>query len=228
MKWNKKGYHQSFNNTAVSKIHINLFNLLLDWTCFWNCVRAQQRRRQQVCFIYLYSLCFKMSLTAISALLKCRRRVLSSKQLFQHKTVAFPCRWLIQVRCGGRGGIRLWAVSVNHTVLPHRRHLSPNTKGFSPGGTLKPISSLTCNPSRSTKSSLVERYHIHFLCKRGMFQRKSRRQRTERKGGFWRDFGISPWEALCVFFLSSFNVTALCGDGVTSWSASIASKTALC
>lgn len=138
-----------------------------------------------------------MSPTAISALLKWEKGELCSKQLFQHKTVAFPCRWLIQVQWGGRGGIRLWAVSVNHTVLPHRRHLSPNTKGFSPRGTLKPISSLTCNPSRSTKSSIVECYHIHFLCKRGMFRRKSKRPRTERKGGVWRDFGISPWKALC-------------------------------
>lgn len=88
----------------------------------------------------------------------------SYKQLFQD--MAFPCRWLIQVQWGRRGGLRLWAVSVNHTVLPHRRHLSPNTKGFSPWGTLKPISSLTCNPSRSTKNSNVERYHIYFLCKR--------------------------------------------------------------
>lgn len=95
------------------------------------------------------------------------RESLSSKQLFQHHTVAFPCRWLIQVRRAGRGEIRLWALSVNHTALPHRRHLSPNTKGFSPGGTLKPISALTRNPSRSTKSSIVERHHIHFLCKRG-------------------------------------------------------------
>lgn len=95
------------------------------------------------------------------------KRKLSSKQLFQHHAVAFPCRWLIQVRRGGRGEIRLWALSVNHTALPHRRHLSPNTKGFGPQGTLKPISALTCNPSRSTKSSIVECNHIHFLCKRG-------------------------------------------------------------
>uniref|UniRef100_A0A8C2XGU9 Heparan-sulfate 6-O-sulfotransferase n=1 Tax=Cyclopterus lumpus TaxID=8103 RepID=A0A8C2XGU9_CYCLU len=40
------------------------------------------------------------------------------------------------------------------------RHLSPNTKGFSPRGTLKPISALTCNPSRSTKKNF---YYITML-----------------------------------------------------------------
>lgn len=109
---------------------------------------------------------------------------------------------------------RLWAVSVNHTVLPHRRHLSPNTKGFSPQGTLKPISSLTCNPSRSTESSAVECYHIHLFCERGMFGRKVKRQRTEKKGEVWGDFEISP-------IFTWFNVTALFGVDVTAESESI-------
>lgn len=65
------------------------------------------------------------------------------------------------------------------------------------GGTLKPISSLTCNPSRSTKSSTAECYHIHFLCKSGMFPWKTKKQRTERKRGVW-----NPWKPLsCIFFL---------------------------
>lgn len=64
------------------------------------------------------------------------------------------------------------------------------------GGTLKPISSLTCNPSRSTKSSTAECYHIHFLCKSGMFPWKTKKQRTERKRGVW-----NPWKPLsCIFF----------------------------
>lgn len=93
---------------------------------------------------------------------------------------------------GGRGGIRLWALSVNHTALPRRRHLSPNTKGSAPQGTLKPISSLTCNPSRSRKNRIVESYHIHFLCERGC----SEEHRTAGTKVVWRDFGICPWKAL--------------------------------
>ena len=145
---------------------------VLDWTWFWKLF---------MCFTFLYSLCLESESYSHFRSPKVGKE--RAEQLFQHKTVAFPCWWLIQVRWGRRGGIRLWAVSVNHTVLPHRRHLSPNTKGFSPRGTLKPISSLTCNPSRSTKSSLVERYHIHFLYQRGMLHRKSKRQRTARKVG---------------------------------------------
>lgn len=117
------------------------------------------------------------------------RKGFSSKQLFWLRTAAFPCRWLIQVQRGGRGGIRLWALSVNHTALPHRRHLSPNTKGCAPQGTLKPISSLTCNPSRSRKNRIVESYHIHFLCE-GMF----RGERTAGTDVVWRDFRICPWK----------------------------------
>lgn len=103
------------------------------------------------------SLVFLVNLPAISK----RKKKRSDSKL---KTAAFPCRWLIQVQ---RGGIRLWALSVNHTALPRRRHLSPNTKGSAPQGTLKPISPLTCNPSRSRKNRIVESYHIHFRCKRG-------------------------------------------------------------
>lgn len=112
------------------KMHCTFF-FPLYWTYFLNCVPAQQGRAQSVCICICVF--FEVSPSAISAL-SWERRELSSKQLFQHKTVAFPCRWWIQVRCGGRGGIRLRATSVNHTVLPHRRHLSPNTKGFSPRG----------------------------------------------------------------------------------------------
>lgn len=144
------------------------------------------------------SLVFVVILGAISALLKEKRNGFSSKQLFGLKTAAFPCRWLIQVQRGGRGGLRLWALSVNHTALPHRRHLSPNTKGCAPQGTLKPISSLTCNPSGSSKNRIVESYHIHFLCE-GTF-------RGERAAGTeveWRDFRICPWK-VPPFFQTAF------------------------
>ena len=153
--------------------------------CIESDKNSHKSKCKHVCLIRLCLLCLKVSPKAISRLLQWERSESSSKQLVQLKTVAFPCRWLIQVQCGGRGGIRLWAVSVNHTVLPHRKHLSPNTKGSSPWGTLKPISSLTCNPSSSIKSSIVERYHIHFLCTERIFRRKSKRQR---KGAFLRAF----------------------------------------
>lgn len=104
-----------------------------------------------------------------------KKREFVSKQLFWLKTAAFPCRWLIQVQWGGRGGIRLWALSVNHTALRRRRHLSPNTKGSAPQGTLKPISSLTCNPSRSRKNRIVESYHIHFHYARGCSEEREQR-----------------------------------------------------
>lgn len=90
---------------------------------------------------------------------------------------------------GGRGGIRLGALSVNHTALPHRRHLSPHTKDCALQGTLKPISLLTCNPSRSRKNRIVEFYHIHFLCE-GTF----RGERTAGTEVVWRDFRIRPWK----------------------------------
>lgn len=121
-----------------------------------------------------------------------KEKEFTSKQLFWLKTAAFPCRWLIQVQWGGRGGIRLWALSVNHTALLRRRHLSPNTKGSAPQGTLKPISSLTCNPSRSRKNRIVESYHIHFFLREGMF----RGERTAGTKVVWRDFGICPWKAI--------------------------------
>lgn len=121
------------------------------------------------------SLVFLVDLVAISALLLEKKNGFSYKQLFWLKTAAFPCRWLIQVQQGGRGGIRLWALSVNHTALPCRRHLSPNTKGSAPQGTLKPISSLTYNPSRPRKNRIVESYHIHFLCERGCSEVREQR-----------------------------------------------------
>lgn len=64
--------------------------------------QSPQQTRVCAC-ICLFLLCLKESPTAISASLTWERRELSSKQLFQHKTVAFPCRWLIQVWWGGRG-----------------------------------------------------------------------------------------------------------------------------
>lgn len=120
-------------------------------------------------------LVFLLTLLAKSALLKGKKKEFVSKQLFGLKTAAFPCRWLIQVQWGGRGGIRLWALSVNHTALRRRRHLSPNTKGSAPRGTLKPISSLTCNPSRSRKNRIVESYHIHFHYARGCSEEREQR-----------------------------------------------------
>lgn len=119
-------------------------------------------------------------------------------RLFWLRTAAFPCRWLIQVQRGGRGGIRLWALSVNHTALPHRRHLSPNSKGCAPQGTLKPISPLTCNPSRPRKNRIVESYHIHFLCE-GTF----RGERTAGTEVVWRDFRMRPWK-VPIFFQMTF------------------------
>lgn len=118
---------------------------------------------------------FLLTLLAKSALLKGKKKEFVSKQLFWLKTAAFPCRWLIQVQWAGRGGIRLWALSVNHTALRRRRHLSPNTKGSAPQGTLKPISSLTCNPSRSRKNRIVESYHIHFHYARGCSEEREQR-----------------------------------------------------
>lgn len=203
-----KIWHQSLNCRSRTAVR-------LTWTCAvficdkkltlnWALLRDTGMSWQ--CLIYLYLQCFKVSLTAISALLKWEKRELSSKQLFQHKTVAFPCRWLIQVRWGRRGGIRLWALSVNHTALPHRRHLSPNTKGFGPWGTLKPISSLTCNPSRSTKSSIVECYHIHFLCKRGCSKEKVRGREQGGKKGFEETLGYVLGTFVVYFFCTSSNV----------------------
>lgn len=103
-------------------------------------------------------------------------------------------------RCGVEGeegsgfGLRPLITLYYHTGGIY--HQTP--KASVHGGTLKPISSLTCNPSSSTKSSIVERHHIHFLCKRGMFQRKSKRQRTEREGGglerLWDKSFQSPWD----------------------------------
>lgn len=95
---------------------------------------------------------------------------------------------------GGRGGIRLWALSVNHTALPHRRHLSPNTKGCAPQGTLKPISPLTSNPSRSRKNRIVESYHIHFLCEGTFWGEK-----TAGTEVVWRDFRVCPCKVLPFF-----------------------------
>ena len=85
--------------------------------------------------------------------------VLWAENLLQSDAVAFPWRWLIQVQWTGKGGIRLWAVFLNHTVLPHRRHLSPNTKGFRPQGTLD------FGPSAYSLSiqKRVEPNHIHLF-----------------------------------------------------------------
>lgn len=162
-------------NTCV---HRAIFLLAMERT--WNWKWLSGGRTSTRCLIYLFPE-GKCSKWVFRVKQGGEGEGLSSKQLFQHHTVAFPCRWLIQVRRAGRGEIRLWALSVNHTALPHRRHLSPNTKGFSPGGTLKPISALTRNPSRPTKSSIVERHHIHFLCKRE--REGGAREREEGGGG---------------------------------------------
>lgn len=140
------------------------------------------------CLSYMYSLRFTVSL---SGNLEVRRggesRALSSCS----GTRLWPFHVDDWFRCGEEGeegsGLGLCPLITLYYHTGGIYHQTP--KASVHGGTVKPISSLTCNPSRSTKSSIVECYHIHFLQREGGCSRE--------KVAVWGDCRMSPWKAFC-------------------------------